>query len=152
MSTKSSNPFQSNDWNYFDKLGESSYMPHFYESDMTEPTTPSFRSLSPKIYNQQHDYFTERTDELDDSDDLYEATLMNSNFLQSPKPAIATPVNRLLQILNHINPTYPPSPLSDALVSSTPSVRSQFSSSSQPQPVIAMVAMPDPRNKGKPNM
>ncbi|GAA5800150.1 hypothetical protein HPULCUR_005575 [Helicostylum pulchrum] len=135
MSTKPSTPFQSNGWNYLDKLGESSYMPHFYETDMT----PSFRS--PKIYTQQPpDYFTE----LDNIDDLYEATLMNSNFLQSldtKKPATVmtnTPVNRLLQILKHVNPNTP-SPLSEAS-----STRSQ------------QAPMPDPRNKTKgkfkPNM
>ncbi|KAI9357398.1 hypothetical protein BD770DRAFT_388642 [Pilaira anomala] len=191
MTTKSSNPFQSKGWNYLDKLGESSYMPHYYEDDMNhnEPMTPpppptSFRSLSPsnKIYHHHHhhqkiDYFTDfkqdnDRDELqDDCDGLYEAMLMNSNFLSTTTTTSTEkiveqpntkPINRLTQILNHLNPTYyrnHVSPLSQVLSSTPSSIRSQFSSSSSTTTtsaaattVIPMVAfsMPDPRDtKGK---
>lgn len=158
-SAKSSNPFHG--WNYFDQLGESSFMPNYYQQEMEEPMT--FRSLSPKLYNQTTDYF-ETDDELfDDSDALYEATLLNSNFLELKPPSVTTSnntssVDRLCQLLNHLNPNY--SPLAQIL-SETPSVRSQFSSSSQPltqpmtsspAPTVPMVtfSMSDPRDfKGK---
>lgn len=170
MTTKTTNPFQSKGWNYLDKLGESSYMPHYYEDDMNhnEPmtTTASFRSLSPKIYHKQQkiDYFTdvkqdnERDELQDDCDGLYEAMLMNSNFLNNSTSSTTVepkPINRLTQILNHLNP-YHASPLSQVLSSTPSSIRSQFSSSQQQSKpvatVIPMVAfsMPDPRDsKGK---
>lgn len=155
MSTKSSNPF--NGWNYFDQLGESSFIPNYYQQEMNEPMT--FRSLSPKMYSQKTDYFETNQELADDCDALYEATLLNSNFLDKINPPLSTPstnstsVNRLCQLLSHLNPNY--SPLAQVL-SETPSVRSQFSNSSQQpsQPIVPLVAfsMPDPldpKGKGK---
>ncbi|CAO3644003.1 unnamed protein product [Mucor hiemalis] len=172
---KTSNPFQTQGWNYMESLGESSFssLPHYYEDDMaSEPPTPTFRSVSPKFYNRQrNEYFEEMREELefgDDCDSLYEATLMKSNFLNndldSPQSSSSS-LARLRQILEHLNPSYynkmPSSPLASTL-SSTPmtSVRSQFSASplkpSQIQkrspdvPIMKGFLIPDPReSKGK---
>lgn len=174
MSTaKSTNPFQVSNWNYLEQLGESSFssLPNYYESDVVEPTAPTFRSVSPKVYNQQrNDYFEEIKEELqfgDDCDSLYEATLMNSNFLdkdlEETSTSIATNYNnsslaRLRQLLNHISPNYcnnsSSSLTSELIVNLAPSIRSQFSSSTKslPQPVVPMVAfsIPNPcKSKGK---
>lgn len=157
MSSKS-NIF--NGWNYLDQLGESSFMPNYYQQEMNEPMT--FRSLSPKMYNQKTDYFESDPELADDNDALYEAMLLNSNFLETLGPSTATAaavntdtttssINRLCQLLNHLNPNY--SPLAQVL-EETPSIRSQFSNPSQQpsQPIASMVgfSIPDPRDpKGK---
>jgi hypothetical protein len=179
---KSSNAFQSNAWNRFDQLaGESSsscYLPNFYENDITSTAaSPTFRSVSPKIYPHQRkpDYFSEINEELefgDDCDALYESTLMNSHFLdqlteEKQRPTSTAPMDRLYQLLGHINPGHHyakpvVSPLSNMLASNT-SVRSQFSSSSAQQQqqsqtnntTMVAISMPDPRDpkgKGKFNM
>lgn len=153
MSTaKSTNPFQG--WNYFDQLGESSFMPNYYQQEMEEPTT--FRSLSPKMYHREKtDYFELE----DDSDALYEATLTNANFLAEKAAPVtnSSSVDRLRQLLNHLNPNYSPLTQVLSLSESHSSVRSQFSSSSQPPSAVAAVptsmvafSMSDPRDlKGK---
>lgn len=171
---KSTNPFQTHGWNYMESLGESSFssLPHYYENDIVnEPSTPTFRSVSPKFYDKQrNEYFEEMREELefgDDCDSLYEATLMNSNFLKSED--MDSPQNngsslaRLRQILEHLNPSYyskqPSSPLASTL-STTPmtSIRSQFSSSpSKPSqklspdvPMMKAFSIPAPHeSKGK---
>lgn len=141
-SSKSANPFAlQNQWNYH---FEDSYLPKFYEQDAYQSQRTTFRSVSPKIYNQQKiDYFSEINDELDmadNEDSLYEATLMNAGFLSSPSsssPSFAVQeekptgsLSRLRQILGHINPNYVSGSLAFPDAIPAPSVRSQFSAAS----------------------
>jgi hypothetical protein len=77
---------------------QENYLPNYYEQDIQAPT--SFRSKSPKqnSYNQEFD---------DDCEALYEATLMNSDFfssIQETRSFVDLPLDRLRQILAHINP------------------------------------------------
>jgi hypothetical protein len=145
-SSKFVNPFTlQNQWNYH---FEDSCLPKFYEQDAYQSQRTTFRSVSPKIYNQQKiDYFSDINDELDmvdNEDALYEATLMNANFLSSPSsssssssPSFAVQeekstgsLSRLRQILGHINPNYVSGSLVLPDAIPTPSVRSQFSAAS----------------------
>ncbi|KAI7901067.1 uncharacterized protein BX663DRAFT_516208 [Cokeromyces recurvatus] len=136
-STKSAiNPFNQH-WAFF----KDNYLPSYYEQDIVyQQEQITFRSLSPKIDQEEKKdgYFD---DDNDDSDALYEATLLNSNFLSSieeQKPigvVNSSSLDRLRQILDHIKPT--PSCYSSAHTNMTlpdindlPSIRSQFSSSS----------------------
>lgn len=174
LASKSSNPFQSNRWNHYDQFASSSSssssssITNYYETDILHnEAPPTFRSISPKIYHQQQqkkDYFSEMSEELefgDDGDSLYEATLLNSHFLESlqeqekkEKPTNNTkPIDRLYQLLGHISPNYQtaavvkPSALSNILaLSSPPSVRSQFSaavSASSNSPQQAQTTVPN---------
>lgn len=168
-SKSAANPFaQQHQWNY---QFEDSYLPKFYEQDVVyQSQRTTFRSVSPKIYNQQKmDYFSDINDELeemaDNDDSLYEATLMNANFLSSSPCTFAQDeqekpsgsLSRLRQILGHINPSYAPESLALPDATPAPSVRSQFSAASssslfQQQPTSAMRAfsISDPRDpKGK---
>ncbi|GAN09998.1 hypothetical protein MAM1_0311c09532 [Mucor ambiguus] len=136
--SKSANPFaQQHQWNY---QFEDGYLPKFYEQDVYHSQRTTFRSVSPKIYNQQKmDYFSDINDELemaDNEDSLYEATLMNADFLSSSpctfqeeeKPSGS--LSRLRQILGHINPNRAPELLALPDTIPAPSVRSQFSAAS----------------------
>ncbi|KAK4513292.1 uncharacterized protein ATC70_011860 [Mucor velutinosus] len=140
--SKSVNPFaQQRQWNY--QL-EDSCLPKFYEQDVHQSQRTTFRSVSPKMYNQQKmDYFSDINDELemaDNEDSLYEATLMNANFLSLSSSSPCIPVqdqekpsgslSRLRQILGHINPNYVPESLALPDITPAPSVRSQFSAAS----------------------
>ncbi|CAO0796633.1 unnamed protein product [Mucor circinelloides] len=143
--SKSANPFaQQQQWNY---QFEDSYLPKFYEQDVYQSQRTTFRSVSPKIYNQQKiDYFSDINDELemaDNEDSLYEATLMNADFLSSPSPSSSSSssftaqeekpsgsLSRLRQILGHINPNYAAESLALPDAVPAPSVRSQFSAAS----------------------
>ncbi|KAI8642153.1 hypothetical protein BD408DRAFT_416898 [Parasitella parasitica] len=173
ISSKSANPFiWQNQWNY---QIEDSYLPKFYEQDVYQSQFTTFRSVSPKIYSKQKaDYFNAIDDELemtDTEDSLYEATLMNANFLSScPSPSSSAPLqevkssgslSRLRQILGHIHPNYVSESLSLLEVIPMPSTRSQFSAATsssllqqqQKQQIITRVisiADPcDPKGKGK---
>ncbi|CAO3616902.1 unnamed protein product [Mucor fragilis] len=136
--SKSVNPFaQQHQWNY---QFEDSYLPKFYEQDVYQSQRLTFRSVSPKIYNQQKmDYFSDINDELemvDNEDSLYEATLMNADFLSSPSSSVVEEekpsgsLSRLCQILSHINPNYASESLALPDTTPAPSVRSQFSAAS----------------------
>ncbi|KAL9539387.1 hypothetical protein MBANPS3_010294, partial [Mucor bainieri] len=138
--SKSANPFsQQHQWNY---QFEDSYLPKFYEQDVYQSQRTTFRSVSPKMYKNQQkmDYFSDINDELemvDNEDSLYEATLMNADFLSSSpctfvqeeeKPSGS--LSRLRQILGHIHPHYAPESLALPDTIPAPSVRSQFSAAS----------------------
>jgi hypothetical protein len=78
---------------------QTNYLPTYYEQDVQ---TPSFRSTpSSSKLSQEFD---------EDCEALYEAALMNSEFFEhkgSFAVVDSSAVERLRQILTHLNPNYP---------------------------------------------
>lgn len=159
-SSKSLNPFarQGTNLDFF----QDSFLPKYYEQDLHHRSeqTPTFKSVSPKIYHEKQDYFTNELDELnDDSDALYEQTLLNSNFFAENKKEEVDnhALQRLRQILDHMNPNYYQQPPFNSNIPA--SVRSQFSSSSSTTAssninvMMRSISIPDHRDsKGKGKM